>query len=119
MPEGFMTDSWGVAWLDDNMLEKGIYKAKADGANLIVVSMHYGIEYDTTPSATELEEAKHAIDVGANLVIGTGPHVIQTLATYGGGYIAYSLGNFIFDQYESLHPGFRAAWCSRLLRTPA
>lgn len=98
-------DSWGAAWLDDSMLEKGIYKAKADGANLIVVSMHYGNEYDTTPSASEFEEAKHAIDVGANLVVGTGPHVIQPLAAYNNGYIAYSLGNFIFDQYEILHPG--------------
>jgi poly-gamma-glutamate capsule biosynthesis protein CapA/YwtB (metallophosphatase superfamily) len=99
-------DSWGAAWLNDNMLEKGIYKAKADGANLIVVSMHYGVEYSTTPSTFEFEAAEHAIDAGANIVIGHGPHVIQMKpVSYNNGVIAYSLGNFIFDQYESWHPG--------------
>ncbi|MEN6472511.1 MAG: CapA family protein [Syntrophaceae bacterium] len=101
--------SWGAAWLSYNMLDKGIANAKAAGANIIVVSMHYGTEYSTTPSASQKEFAQYAMNQGADLVIGHGPHVSQPLVvwTASGGmkYIAYSLGNLIFDQYESLHPG--------------
>lgn len=39
-----------------------------------------------------------AIDSGADLVVGHHPHVIQRVEKYKGGWIAYSLGNFVFDQ---------------------
>ncbi len=42
--------------------------------------------------------AKALIDAGAQLIIGHHPHVVQPTEEYGGGYIAYSLGNFVFDQ---------------------
>ena len=44
------------------------------------------------------------IDAGADLVVGTHPHVIQLVEEYGGRWIAYSLGNFVFDQRK---PGTR------------
>lgn len=101
--------SWGAAWLNYNMLDKGIANAKAAGANIIVVSMHFGTEYSSTPSVSQKEFAQYAMNQGADLVIGHGPHVTQPLVvwTASGGvkYVAYSLGNLIFDQYESWHPG--------------
>jgi poly-gamma-glutamate synthesis protein (capsule biosynthesis protein) len=101
--------SWGAAWLNFNMIDKGIANAKAAGADIIVVSMHFGTEYSTTSSKSQKEFAQYAMNQGADLVIGHGPHVTQPLVvwTASGGvkYVAYSLGNLIFDQYERLHSG--------------
>lgn len=71
-------------------------------ADLIVVSFHWGDEYLKDPTARQLSLAHLAIDAGADLVVGSHPHVLQPLEEYHGGYIAYSLGNFVFDQNFSL-----------------
>ena len=55
-------------------------------------------EYHTKHNAEQERVGKLAIDAGANLVIGHHPHVVEEVEEYNGGYIAYSLGNFIFDQ---------------------
>jgi len=62
--------------------------------------MHYGIEYRTKPSKGQIAFAHAAIDAGAKLVIGHHPHVIEPEEAYHGGFIFYSLGNFVFDQYQ-------------------
>jgi poly-gamma-glutamate synthesis protein (capsule biosynthesis protein) len=67
---------------------------------VVIVSMHHGIEYTTKPTKAQIEFAHAAIDAGAKLVIGHHPHVIQPRETYQGGLIFYSLGNFIFDQFQ-------------------
>jgi poly-gamma-glutamate synthesis protein (capsule biosynthesis protein) len=69
-------------------------------ADVVVVSMHHGIEYMPKPSAAQIAFAHAAIDAGATLVIGHHPHVVQPSESYRGGLIFYSLGNFIFDQYQ-------------------
>jgi poly-gamma-glutamate capsule biosynthesis protein CapA/YwtB (metallophosphatase superfamily) len=69
-------------------------------ADVVVVSMHSGIEYATKPSSAQMELAHAAIDAGAELVIGHHPHVVQPEEEYRGGVIFYSLGNFVFDQYQ-------------------
>jgi poly-gamma-glutamate synthesis protein (capsule biosynthesis protein) len=65
--------------------------------DLVVVSMHWGDEYIQKPSVEQIEMAHNMIDSGASLVLGHHPHVIQGIELYGGGLIAYSLGNFVFD----------------------
>ncbi len=87
----------GVAWYTDEKMIEGIKKAN-ELADLVVVSIHYGVEYQKEPNAEQKRISKLAIDSGADLVIGHHPHVIQPVEEYGGGIIAYSLGNFIFDQ---------------------
>jgi poly-gamma-glutamate synthesis protein (capsule biosynthesis protein) len=62
--------------------------------------MHHGIEYMPKPSAAQVEFAHAAIDAGATLVVGHHPHVIEPTEEYHGGEIIYSLGNFVFDQYQ-------------------
>jgi poly-gamma-glutamate synthesis protein (capsule biosynthesis protein) len=52
------------------------------------------------PSKAQIAFAHAAIDAGATLVIGHHPHVVQPEETYHGGLIFYSLGNFVFDQYQ-------------------
>ena len=69
-------------------------------ADIVIVSMHNGVEYMPKPSKAQIEFAHAAIDAGAKFVIGHHPHVIQPEEDYHGGRILYSLGNFIFDQYQ-------------------
>jgi poly-gamma-glutamate capsule biosynthesis protein CapA/YwtB (metallophosphatase superfamily) len=95
----------GIAWLSESALKQGIAMAKEAGANLIVVSMHWGEEYHTQPNATQQKYAHLAIDQGADLVVGHHPHVVQPVEIYKGKYIFYSMGNLIFDQSESSHTG--------------
>ena len=67
-------------------------------STFVVVYSHWGIEYDSN-ATTSQEKAAHAfIDVGADVVIGSHPHVIQPIEVYKNKPIFYSLGNFIFDQ---------------------
>jgi poly-gamma-glutamate capsule biosynthesis protein CapA/YwtB (metallophosphatase superfamily)/outer membrane protein assembly factor BamB len=66
-------------------------------ADLVVVIMHLGTEYQLQPDDEQLAVSRAAIDAGACLVIGHHPHVVQETAVYHGGFIAYSLGNFVFD----------------------
>ena len=73
---------------------------EARGAGHIpVVYTHWGIEYATTSSAYSRELAHSFVDAGAEIVIGSHPHVVEESEAYKGKRIYYSLGNFIFDQY--------------------
>jgi poly-gamma-glutamate capsule biosynthesis protein CapA/YwtB (metallophosphatase superfamily) len=69
-------------------------------ADVVVVSMHNGVEYMPRPNKAQIAFAHAAIDAGATLVIGHHPHVVQPEEKYKGGLIFYSLGNFVFDQYQ-------------------
>ena len=69
-------------------------------ADVVIVSMHHGIEYMPKPSKAQIAFAHAAIDAGASLVIGHHPHVVQPAERYRNGLIFYSLGNFVFDQYQ-------------------
>ena len=90
----------GILLANDPNLPTIIEQA-ASQVDLLVVGYHFGDEYKTEPNERQKELAHLAIDHGAKLVIGTHPHVVQPVEEYGGGIIAYSLGNFIFDQYFS------------------
>ena len=59
---------------------------------------HYRNEYITQPNSYQIELSHKCIDEGADMVIGSHPHVIQPIETYNGKPIFYSLGNFVFDQ---------------------
>ncbi len=65
-------------------------------ADLVVVSFHWGAELLTAAKDYQIELGRHAIDWGADLVLGHHPHVLQELEVYKGRLIAYSLGNFVF-----------------------
>ena len=63
-----------------------------------IVFMHWGTEYRARPSNAQIELAHWFIDAGVSAVIGTHPHWVQSVEMYHGRPIAYSLGNFVFDQ---------------------
>jgi len=81
-------------------IDSGIIKAKNDGY-IAIVFAHWGEEYERFPNDFQKETARHFIDMGADVVIGAHPHVIEPIEEYKGKPIFYSLGNFIFDQYFS------------------
>lgn len=67
---------------------------------LPVVYTHWGEEYQEATGGQK-RLAHEFVDAGAEIVIGSHPHVIQEHEVYAGKHIYYSLGNFIFDQYFS------------------
>lgn len=70
-------------------------------SDVIIVYCHWGEEYQTEPTEKQRQLAHKFIDAGADLIIGSHPHVVQTTEIYNKKHIYYSLGNFIFDQYFS------------------
>jgi len=83
--------------LDENSIRKAIHALKEDTADIVCLSFHWGNEYIHFPSYDQIQLARLAIDLGADIIIGHHPHVIQPIEQYKNGWIVYSLGNFIFD----------------------
>lgn len=79
------------------MLENDI-RAIRKQVDLLIVSMHWGIEYEFEPSAEQKKYAKLLADLGVDLVIGTHPHVVQPVEYIGDTLVFYSLGNLISAQ---------------------
>ncbi len=77
-------------------LEAAMADVKEQGAQLIIVTFHWGVEKETVPDSTQIYLAHQAVDLGADLVIGHHPHVLQGIEEYNGVNIVYSLGNFCF-----------------------
>lgn len=73
-----------------------IEDVKAQGAELVISSFHWGTERENYPESNQKELARAAIDAGADLVLGHHPHVLQGVEIYKDKYIVYSLGNFCF-----------------------
>ena len=69
--------------------------------DVLVVTPHWGNEYQKEPTEKMIKWAHEFIDSGADAVIGTHPHVVGISEKYKGKKIYYSLGNFVFDQYFS------------------
>lgn len=87
----------GIAPIRLDYIKKGIQTARSR-ADVVIVSVHWGKEYDSYPSQTQKKIAHQMIDWGADMVLGHHPHVLQGIEMYKSRPIAYSLGNFIFDQ---------------------
>jgi AmmeMemoRadiSam system protein B len=89
----------------NQFVTNGEKNAKADLAwirpqvDLVVVYTHWGNEYVPTANNPIVTLAHQFVDAGADLVIGSHPHVIQNKEDYKGKRIYYSLGNMVFDQY--------------------
>lgn len=90
----------GVAPLSREIILEDVAALK-DAVDIIVISLHWGNEYVDHPDSSQRALARELIDAGADLVIGHHPHVFQGIEVYKQGVIAYSLGNFVFDQYWS------------------
>jgi poly-gamma-glutamate synthesis protein (capsule biosynthesis protein) len=76
----------------------GAVASAAERAGLVVVSIHWGAEYQAGPTLRQRAIARELARAGADLIVGHGPHVPQRVEWVGQALVAYSLGNFLFDQ---------------------
>lgn len=96
-----------VYLVNEKQIAEDIAHAKARGADVIVVSLHFGNEYQRHPTDAQRNLAAAVIQSGADIIVGHHPHVVQpyeriTTATEQGtreGFVIYSLGNFISNQF--------------------
>jgi len=75
-------------------------RSARQSADRVVLSIHWGSEFVPQPSHRQRALAHRLIDAGASVILGHHPHVLQPMEIYGGGLIAYSLGNFVFDHWD-------------------
>ena len=93
----YLPDRFDVGRWDAALVGARIRKARTL-ADLVVVNLHWGMEFTHYPTASQVEMGHFCIDQGADLVIGHHPHVLQGVEIYRQRPIFYSLGNFVFDQ---------------------
>ena len=96
-----------VNLIDKDFIKSKIDQAKAEGAELICVSMHWGDEYHTEPNATQKDLAEFLIKNDVQVILGCHPHVLEpmemkTVTMEDGstktGFVIYSMGNFFSAQ---------------------
>lgn len=87
---------WTATTADLTKIKTDIKALRADGCQIVIPYFHWGIEKAPRPNATQTTLAHAAIDAGADMVIGSHPHVIESMEQYKGKLIAYSMSNFCF-----------------------
>lgn len=92
-----------VSLINEQLIAEDINRAKNElQADIVIIGLHWGEEYQRLPSAYQKELAAKLVDMGADIIIGTHPHVIQPAETIktekGEALVFYSLGNFISNQ---------------------
>jgi poly-gamma-glutamate synthesis protein (capsule biosynthesis protein) len=90
-------DGAALAILNESTLTAELHAAK-QGADFLILSLHWGQEYSPLATAEQQRLAHLAIDAGADLILGSHPHVAQQIEIYRHRPILYSLGNCIFDR---------------------
>ena len=95
-------DQPGIAWSEDEQVRLDIAEARRRyQADLVIPFMHWGWENETRAGTRQRSLARIMIDAGADAVVGTHPHVTQDIELYRGKPIIYSLGNFVFDGFDT------------------
>lgn len=95
---------WKIALIDETKIQNDLAAIRPE-CDYLIVSMHWGNEYQTTESSYQNELAQLLCDGGADLIIGTHPHVLQPMKWLEreDGHktlCAYSLGNFVSNQHK-------------------
>lgn len=80
-------------------VKKDIEKVR-DKVDVLIVAMHWGIEYTHEPTAYEKDMANYLASLGVDIIIGTHPHVIQPITYIDDTVVFYSLGNFLSAQLQ-------------------
>ena len=111
-PRSFEADASrpGVAWSgeDDDVIEDIIAARRVHRADIVIPFMHWGWEDEPDPSPRLRAFARRMIDAGADMVVGGHPHVTQGAEYYRGKPIIYSLGNFLFNGFDT--PATTTGW---------
>ena len=90
-----------------DLIEKDVQSAKTNGAELVLVHFHFGEEYKREPVQFQRDVVNKTIELGADIIIGGHPHVLQPVNFYktnnaklDSGFVAYSMGNFFSNQRD-------------------
>ena len=75
-------------------------EAVRDQVDVLMVAMHWGVEYTDEPTKYEKDMAEYLASLGVDIIIGAHPHVIQPVTWIDDTLVIYSLGNFISAQYQ-------------------
>ena len=89
----------GTAWLDEAETVAALRSCRSR-AEMVVLIVHWGIEEYRYPSPEQRAQALRLQAAGADLILGHHPHVLQGIEENSRGVIAYSLGNFLFDEFD-------------------
>ena len=73
-----------------------------DKVDLLIVAMHWGVEYTHTPTAYQIDMANYLESLGVNIIIGTHPHVVMPVTFINDTLVIYSLGNFLSAQETNI-----------------
>jgi poly-gamma-glutamate capsule biosynthesis protein CapA/YwtB (metallophosphatase superfamily) len=91
--------------IDEELIKRDIDKAREKNVDVVLVHLHYGPEYNREPSDYQKQIVRKIIELGADIIIGGHPHVVQPVDFFitnniklDSGFVAYSLGNFISNQ---------------------
>lgn len=113
---GFDTRSWeanegkpGLAWASPDVITEDVSTA-LEMADVVIVILHSGYEFQEQPSPPQIASAEAAIDAGADLVISHHSHLLQGIDFYKDGVIVYGLGNFAFDMDGSPDSAILEVW---------
>lgn len=90
----------GIDWAEIKEIQTDVTNLKTK-VDFVIVTFHWGVEYTTDPTTRQREIAHATIDAGADLIVGNHPHWVQGTERYKNKFIAYSHGNFVFDQMWS------------------
>lgn len=102
-----------VNYIDKDLIVKDIQKAKLAEPDFIIVTLHWGIEYQQTENKQQNELAEYLLANGADAIIGGHPHVVQPIRTYYNytddssryNLVVYSMGNLVSNQRERYRNG--------------
>jgi poly-gamma-glutamate synthesis protein (capsule biosynthesis protein) len=105
----YPNDSGGATGADEAQLLEAVKAARAQ-CDMLVVSIHWGVEYATAPRPEDIDIAHKMLEAGATVIVGAHPHVLQPVETYKtqdgrNTLIFYSLGNFLSNQSRSYVDG--------------
>ncbi|MGI9606912.1 MAG: CapA family protein [Acidimicrobiales bacterium] len=90
---------WMVNLIDVDLIAVDAARARADGAEYVVVSLHWGIEYRPAPSAEQRSVAEQLLpNPDIDIVIGHHAHVVQAVEEVDGKTVVFGLGNFLSNQ---------------------
>ena len=101
----------GVAWSEDDDRVLADIKAAKSKADFVIPFMHWGWEKEPA-NDRQKQFARKMIDAGADVVVGAHPHVTQNAEYYKGHLIVYSLGNFLFNGFDTDET--QTGWALRL-----
>ena len=93
----------GILWAGEFAYTEMV--ERFSGGTLNILMVHGGKEWSERPSEPQRHFYRTLIDMGADMVIGSHPHVLQGFESYGDGFIAYSLGNFLFPGMDETRYG--------------